>query len=266
MKLKGIDRGKEFDFGKTSDNYAKYRDIYPLSMYEKLIELGIGKNGQKILDLGSGTAILPINLYHTGAVFTSTDISENQVKIGKETARDKGMSKISFRVCSAEETGFEDNSFDAVTAVQCFQYFDAEKAAREIFRVLKPEGLFCKIFMDWLPFEDEAIFEMESLVLKYNPSWSGGGFREFSYSFPKWAENRFELIKVLSYDVEISFSKDAWVRRILTCRGVGASLTEEKIREFEAEYRGLLEKRSEPLRLRHQIHIELYKALTSGTK
>ena len=79
MKLNFIDSGIEFDFGNTSEDYALYRDIYPVSMYNKLIEFGIGKKNQKILDLGSGTAVLPVNLYHTGAKFISTDISENQI-------------------------------------------------------------------------------------------------------------------------------------------------------------------------------------------
>ena len=48
MKLSYIDSGNEFDFGRTSDNYAKYRDIYPQSMYEKLIAFGIGKRGQRL--------------------------------------------------------------------------------------------------------------------------------------------------------------------------------------------------------------------------
>lgn len=29
MEIKNIDEGKSFDWGKTSDYYAKYRDIYP---------------------------------------------------------------------------------------------------------------------------------------------------------------------------------------------------------------------------------------------
>ncbi len=77
MKLDFIDNGNEFDFGRTSEDYAKFRDIYPKNMYDKLIVFGIGKKGQKILDLGSGTAVLPVNMYHTGAEFTATDISEN---------------------------------------------------------------------------------------------------------------------------------------------------------------------------------------------
>lgn len=258
MKLSYIDKGSEFDFGRVSGEYSKFRDIYPASMYEKLISFGIGKAGQKILDLGSGTAVLPINMSGTGAEFTATDISENQVSFGKQLVKEKNIKNINFKVCCAEDTGFPDNSFDVVTAVQCFHYFDAEKAANEIHRILKPDGLFCKIFMDWLPYEDEKIFEMEQLVLKYNPKWSGGGFKEFNYSFPDWANNRFKIDTVESYNTVLTFTKEQWLGRIKSCRGVGASLSESKIKEFENEYRCILSKYNEPLRLKHQIHIEVY--------
>ena len=34
MKISGIDNGKSFDFGNTSKDYAKYRDIYPKEFYQ----------------------------------------------------------------------------------------------------------------------------------------------------------------------------------------------------------------------------------------
>ncbi len=260
MKLDFIDNGNEFDFGRTSDDYAKYRDIYPKSMYEKLIAFGIGRKGQSIVDLGSGTAVLPINLCHTGAQFVATDISENQVLYGKRVVKKKGIDNIQFKVCSAEKTGFADNSFDVVTAVQCFQYFNADKAAKEIFRILKPSGLFCKIFMDWLPYEDEIIAEMENLVLKYSPDWNGKGFKKFKYQYPSWADEKFKIEIIHSYDALLDFSKEAWIGRIKSCRGVGASLSNEEIAKFETEYRDLLKKYDDPLKLKHQIHIEIYRS------
>ena len=263
MKLSFIDNGNEFDFGKTSDYYSRFRDIYPESMYKKLISFGIGKRGQRILDLGSGTAVLPINLSDTGAKFTATDISENQIAFGKKLCEKKGIDCVDFRVCSAEDTGFRDDCFDVVTAVQCFHYFDEEKASAEIFRVLRPNGLFCKIFMDWLPYEDDKIAEMESLVLKYNPDWSGKGFRSFRYSFPSWAEGRFEIETIHSYNVNLTFTREAWLGRIISCRGVGARLSKEMTERFENEYRKILSKYDEPLSLKHQIHIEIYRSTKS---
>ena len=261
MNSQMIDKGNDFDFGRTSAAYAAYRDIYPKSMYDKLISFGIGKKGQQILDLGSGTAVLPVNLSHTGAQFVAADISENQVAYGKRLTDQKGIPNIRFKVCSAEETGFADNSFDVVTAVQCFQYFDAEKAADEITRVLKPQKLFCKIFMDWLPLEDAVIAEMEKLVLQYNPAWSGNGFDQYRYRYPDWGEGRLMIDTIHSFDTVIEFSKEAWLGRIMTCRGVGASLPEDEVQAFEREYRERLKKYAEPLRLKHQIHIEIYRSM-----
>ena len=33
-----IDSGNAFDWGRTSEDYAKYRDIYPREFYEKIVE------------------------------------------------------------------------------------------------------------------------------------------------------------------------------------------------------------------------------------
>ena len=261
MKLEHIDKGNEFDFGRTSADYARFRDIYPQSMFEKLISFGIGKKGQMILDLGSGTAVLPINLSHTGAQFFSTDISENQTAHGERLVREKGLDNIRFRVCPAEDTGFDDGFFDAVTAVQCFHYFDTEKAAKEIHRVLKPGGKFAKIFMDFLPREDDVIAEMERTVLRYNPRWNGAGFEKYRYRYPAWAGGKFDIETIHSYNVTIPFTQEEWLGRIRTLRGVGASLTDEKIREFEEEYRAILSKYDDVLRLKHQIHLEIYRAV-----
>lgn len=261
MIRSNIDSGQGFDFGRTSARYARSRDIYPESLYQKLTAMGIGKPGQQILDLGSGTGVLPLRLYPTGACFTVTDIAENQIAYARQLAAERHCERMSFRVCGAEDTGFADNTFDAVTAVQCFHYFDADRAAQEIHRVLKPGGLFAKVFMDWLPFEDEKIAEMECLVLRYNPKWSGGGFREYTYVFPEWAENRFKAEAVVSYDETLVFQKEQWLERVLTCRGVGAALPEEQVEAFRREYSQMLAAYDEVLHLKHQIHIELYRAI-----
>jgi hypothetical protein len=44
-----IDHGKYFDWGRTSSEYAKYRDIYPVEFNEKLADLGLCKVYRKSL-------------------------------------------------------------------------------------------------------------------------------------------------------------------------------------------------------------------------
>jgi len=58
MIIQEIDKGKPFDWGKTSDDYAKYRDIYPQEFYEYILNLGLCKDGQKVLDIGTGTGVI----------------------------------------------------------------------------------------------------------------------------------------------------------------------------------------------------------------
>lgn len=58
MKRENIDCGKEFDWGKASESYAKYRDIYPVEFYQRILDLGYCKNGQAVLDLATGTGAL----------------------------------------------------------------------------------------------------------------------------------------------------------------------------------------------------------------
>jgi 2-polyprenyl-3-methyl-5-hydroxy-6-metoxy-1,4-benzoquinol methylase len=117
-----IDSGTPFDWGKTSEEYAKYRDIYPEIFYKKIIDLGLCVKGQKVLDIGTGTGVLPRNMYHYGAKWTGTDISPEQIEQAKILSEAADM-KIDFQVVPAEEISFPHETFDVITACQCFWYF-----------------------------------------------------------------------------------------------------------------------------------------------
>jgi hypothetical protein len=66
MQLDRIDGGLEFDWGKTSRDYAAFRHGYPESFYELLSALGVGRPGQRILDLEQARACWPARLPGAG--------------------------------------------------------------------------------------------------------------------------------------------------------------------------------------------------------
>ena len=236
---KNIDKGKSFDWGRTSADYAKFRDIYPQRFYDKIVERNLCIKGQNVLDIGTGTGVIPRNMHCYGAKWTGTDISPNQIAQAKVLS--EGMD-IEYYALPTEELDFSEESFDVITACQCFFYFDHEKVAPMFHRFLKEDGRILVLYMTWLPFEDEIAGESEKLVLKYNPDWSGAGEKMHPVFIPECYNDKFELVYQEEYLINVPFTRESWNGRIRSCRGIGASLTEAEIASWEKEHIELLER------------------------
>ena len=235
-----IDAGKAFDWGRTSKEYARYRDIYPEEFYKKIVDRGLCINGQTVLDLGTGTGVLPRNMYKYGAEWTGTDISPEQIEQAR-LLRDAADMKIDFQTVPTEQLAFPANRFDVITACQCFWYFDHEKVMPKLAELLKPEGKLLILYMAWLPYEDKIAGASEELILKYSPNWSGAGEKRRPIWIPDIAYDYFEMEDHEEYDLPVPFTRESWHGRIRASRGIGASLTEEELARWDEEHRKLLE-------------------------
>lgn len=234
-----IDGGKPFDWGRVSSDYARFRDIYPPAFYEKITGRGLCVRGQDVLDVGTGTGVLPRNLYRYGAGWTAADASANQIAQARRLS--EGMD-IAYVVSPAEELAFGAGSFDVITACQCFWYFDHERAMPRFYRMLKPGGRLLILYMAWLPFEDPIAGASEELVLQYHPGWSGCGETVHPIAIPDCYGERFRLVYHEEYRVKVPFTRESWHGRMKACRGIGASLSDGEIIRWEEEHRRLLEK------------------------
>lgn len=251
MNAQGIDGGNDFDFGRTSEMYAKYRDIYPPELYERLLALGVGQAGTRWLDLGTGTGVLPLNLYMYGAKIVGTDVSASQIDAAKTAAKEK-KADVEFLVSPAETLPFSDGAFDCVTAAQCFWYFEREKTIAEIRRVLRPNGLFVKIYLTY-SLRDPIARRSYRLVKRLNPDWSSGstGYRDvYDHPFPDG--------KVQIMDCDLPFTRETWHGRMCACRGTLASMDEPTFRIWDARHRKMLEKCPEAFTVRHRLYIAAY--------
>lgn len=237
MKDENIDGGRAFDWGKTSAYYAKYRDIYPQKFYDKIVQRKLCIKGQNVLDIGTGTGVLPRNMYHYEAKWTGTDISKEQIEQAKILSR--GMN-IDYYAQSTENINFPGNSFDVITACQCFWYFDHEKVMPRLFNMLNANGRILILYMAWLPFEDKIAGASENLVLKYNPKWSGAAEKTHPIAIPSCYREQFELVYHEEYPLKVHFTRESWHGRMKSCRGIGASLSENEISIWEQEHMRLL--------------------------
>ena len=234
-----IDSGKAFDWGKNSNDYAKYRDVYPEEFYKRIVDRGLCVRGQKALDLGTGTGVLPRNMYRYGASWTATDISPEQIEQARTLAGSMNMN-VNFLAVPTEQMKFPDASFDVITACQCFWYFDPEKTAPLLSRLLKERGKLLILYMAWLPFKDHVAGKSEQLVLKFNPKWSGAGETKRPIPIPDVFYQYFEMEEHEEYELTVPFTRETWHGRMRACRGVGASLTAEELEKWDAEHRAML--------------------------
>lgn len=238
-----IDGGRPFDWGRASADYAKYRDIYPQVFYDAVLRCGLCVSGQNVLDLGTGTGVLPRNMYRYGAHWTGTDISEEQIAQAK--ALSKGMN-IRYNAVPAEELTFPDASFDAITACQCFWYFRHERVMPKLYRMLKPQGSLLILYMAWLPFEDEIARASEEVVLRFHPAWSGKGENVHPIEIPGCYSTHFDLVYHEEFRLRVPFTRESWHGRMRACRGVGASLTDAELSAWEREHMAMLERTAPP--------------------
>ena len=234
-----IDGGTPFDWGRASADYARYRDIYPPEFYRMILDRGLCRDGQRVLDLGTGTGVLPRNMARYGASWVGVDVSERQIE---QARRLSAGTDIEYRVSAAEDVDFPDGSFDVATACQCFWYFRHEAVCARLRRVLRPGGRFLVMAMEWLPFDDRIAGASERLVLKYSPNWSGAGERMHPIDVPDCYGSAFELVDHEERLLKVPFTRESWNGRMKACRGIGASLPPERIAAWEREHMAMLER------------------------
>jgi len=100
-----------------------------------------GKDGKAVLELGCGSGIDSEIISNWSKNLISTDKKSDVIEKNR-----KDLSDIDFRVLDhSEKLPFKDNSFTSVVASLSLHYFKRSKTVEifnEIFRVLKPNGLF----------------------------------------------------------------------------------------------------------------------------
>jgi SAM-dependent methyltransferase len=245
----------EPDFGLTVADYAQHRADFPHELFRRLTEQGFGLPGQRLLDLGTGTGALARVFQQAGCQVTGLDPSAKMLEGARQLAATAGL-KIEWLQASAEQTGLRNRSFDLVSAGQCWHWFEAALAAREIARVLKPGGRLLIAQFDWLPIAGNLVAAVEDLILRYSPSWHlGGGTGLYPERFVQLGEAGFTDIESFSFDVQVPYSHEAWRGRIRASAGVGGSLPPAQVARFDAEHRELLQQRfaQDPLAVPHRV-------------
>jgi ubiquinone/menaquinone biosynthesis C-methylase UbiE len=119
-----------------------YSEIFkkPYIEYEKFHKEYI-KGSSTVLEIGAGTGLFTKSLLDTGAKVVATDISPNSLEVIRKRFGDYHQ-KLIVQVADMEKLPFNKNYFDIVTCAGSLSYGDNDLVMNEIFKVLKPGGVF----------------------------------------------------------------------------------------------------------------------------
>ncbi len=129
-------------FSERSDLYAAARPQYPSALFDQIAAAAPGSASVWDCATGNGQAALALSQYFDRVL--ATDHSAAQIAHAQPQAR------VTYSVQSAEQTTFANASIDAVCVAQALHWFATEAFYAEVYRVLKPSGIFAAWGYSWM--------------------------------------------------------------------------------------------------------------------
>ena len=138
-------------------HFAKWQNIYGSEdnfearniqvRQEKVINMvdeGLEINGSKILDVGCGAGLTVLRLLRRGYFVCGVDLSPNMIEKAREVIIENNYeSSCELLSGDIESLPYPNEYFDAIVCMGVLTYLvNDEKAIKEIYRVLKPKGIF----------------------------------------------------------------------------------------------------------------------------
>lgn len=240
----------QVDFTPTAEDYIRYRKPFPPELFERLTRMRIGTPNQRVLDVGAGTGLLGAELARRGCRVIVTDISRHLLHQARH--RESAVAAAA----RAEALPFADETFDVVTAAQCWHWFDRTIAPREIHRVLRPSGRVAVIYQMHVPLPGSVAERTEKLILRFQPSWRHANSAGINGQVLRDVQvNGFTNIESFTFDVTHDYTHDEWRGLIRTTSAVGASMPPERLAAFDRDHAAILHDWPPILTIPHRVFV-----------
>jgi len=200
---------------KTAQRMAHTNDQMTQETY-KVLQLS---EGDQVLEIGPGNGNHVRNLMTAAEdlKYCGVDISETMVVAANElNAELLETGKVSFQLSPADQLNFPSDFFDKIFTVNTIYFWeDPEAYAREIFRVLKPAGVFSlgfasRDFMEGLPFTKYRFNLYDKVTVETLLTKAGFSVLEF-----------IEFIDVTTSNTGVPVEREVLIARATKISGLG---------------------------------------------
>ncbi|MHC1783304.1 MAG: class I SAM-dependent methyltransferase [Anaerolineaceae bacterium] len=127
------------------------------------------QTGDRLLDIGCGYGSFVIACRQAGIDACGIDLGDFDIQFARKRMTEEKQSENPmdiFHLGDGQNTGFQDASFDVVTAWNLLEHVpDYNKLIHEAFRLLRPGGHFIGIAPNYLAFRQEAHYHVPWLPL-----------------------------------------------------------------------------------------------------
>lgn len=128
-------------FASTAPFYARYRPGYDPAMYDLLVDRLALTGTERVLDLGTGTGIIALELAaHVGQVL-AIDPEPGMLTEARRLATERGIDNIDWRQGdSTTLPGMDLGPLRLVTMGAAFHWMDRDQVLRDLDALIEPEG------------------------------------------------------------------------------------------------------------------------------
>lgn len=241
-------------FAGSAVYYARGRVPYPQALADALRnELGLDGTG-RLLDVGCGPGSLTLLLAPLFAQVVGVDADDEMLAEAKRLATAQGIENVAWVHRRAEELPSALGTFDVATFAQSFHWMQRERVAAAVRDMLEPGGAWVHVNATThrgvgeqpLPEPAPPHDAIDELVQSYLgpvrragrgtlPEGPPGGEEEVMVAAGFGGPTRLEVGGRVLYR-----SEDEVVASVYSRSGAAPHLFGERLKEFEAELRGLL--------------------------
>ncbi len=142
---------KQADYTKEAEVYDSKRFSHQAGQFYAELSNQIifdqleAKEGDRILDLATGTGRVSVGLAEKGVSIFGADLTWKMIERAREKVAEKELTNVSFHLADGLQLPYKDNTFDKIVSIRFFHIlpFEMQKAIlQEVRRVLKPGGTF----------------------------------------------------------------------------------------------------------------------------